>query len=283
MFVSYQQLRDLEDINYEILLKFKDVNTHSYCFQRKFSIIIPAYNEERRIGPVLKEVCETILNGKLPWEVIVSIDGNDRTDILVKALMENYPFLNFIKGSGRNGKGFAIRRALDIAKGDFLILMDADNSVSFSDVLKSVSKINDNDAVILERYSSMDNEIPFLRRLASRGFNFLVRSLLGLRVDDTQSGYKIIRTDIARRAFESITVTNTFFDVALLYKIKNFGGKIIEIPVKYNHDGESKFNVFSEVLGQGLSLLAFRIRYSPIYKHIPEKIKTLYYKKFRWI
>ena len=137
--------------------------------------------------------------------------------------------------------------------------------------------------VILERYSSGRNHIPFLRRFASRGFNVLVQALLGLRVKDTQSGYKIMKADLARRSFDSVTVTNTFYDVALLYKIKQLGGRITEKPVLYSHDGESKFNVVSEVLGQGMSLLAFRIRYSPVYRHIPESFKKLYYRKFRWI
>jgi hypothetical protein len=88
---------------------------------------------------------------------------------------------------------------------------------------------------------------------------------------------------IARRSFDSVTVTNTFFDVALLYKIKSLGGKINEKPVTYKHDGESKFNVVSEIVGQGVSLLAFRVRHSPIYGHVPESIKRLYYRKFRWI
>jgi hypothetical protein len=102
-------------------------------------------------------------------------------------------------------------------------------------------------------------------------------------VRDTQSGYKILKEEYARKAFDSIMVTNTFYDVALLYNIRKLGGKIIEKPVIYKHDLESKFNIISEIFGQGLSLLAFRIRYSPFYKHIPKKIRNLYYRKFRWI
>ena len=161
--------------------------------------------------------------------------------------------------------------------------MDADNSVAFREVLNAVPAIMNNDVVILERYSLAKNQIPFRRELASRGFNLLVRSTLGIKVRDTQSGYKILKEEYARRAFNSITVTNTFYDVALLYKIRKLGGKIIEKPVIYRHDLESKFNIISEILGQGSSLLAFRIRHSPFYKYIPKKLRDLYYRKFRWI
>ena len=140
-----------------------------------------------------------------------------------------------------------------------------------------------NDVVILERYSLSKNQIPFQRKLASRSFNLLVRSTLGIRVNDTQSGYKILKEECARKAFDSIMVTNAFYDVALLYDIKKLGGKIMEKPVTYNHDIQSKFNVISLVLGLGISLLAFRIRHSPFYKYIPKKLRDLYYRKFRWI
>lgn len=250
---------------------------------KKFSIIIPAYNEEKRIVSTLSQLCHFISETKFPWEIIISIDGNDGTEEIVKEMMKEFSFLRFIKGNGRNGKGNAIKRAVNMAYGSYFIFMDADNSIAFREVLNAVPAIMNNDVVILERYSLAKNQIPFQRELASRGFNLLVRSTLGIKVRDTQSGYKILKEEYARRAFNSITVTNTFYDVALLYKIRKLGGKIVEKPVIYKHDLESKFNIISEILGQGLSLLAFRIRHSPFYKYIPKKLRDLYYRKFRWI
>lgn len=249
----------------------------------KFSIIIPAYNEEKRIQFPLNQLCRLISEANFPWEVIVSIDGNDGTEALVKEMMKKFQFLRFIKGDGRNGKGNAIKRAINIANGSYFILMDADNSIALKDVINVVPEIVNNDVIILERYSLAISQIPFHRKLASRGFNLLVRSMLGIKVRDTQSGYKILKEEYARKAFGSIMVTNTFYDVAFLYKIRKLGGKIIEKPVIYKHDLESKFNIISEILGQGLSLLAFRIRYSPLYKYIPKNFRDLYYRKFRWI
>lgn len=252
-------------------------------YLKRFTVIIPAYNEEKRISPVLNDICRFISDNMLPWQVIVSIDGNDGTEKLVGEMTAKFPFLTYTSGNGRSGKGGAIKRAIKTAAGEYFILMDADNSISFTDVLSGIPEMKDNDVVILERYSSDRNHIPFLRRFASRGFNILVQAMLGLRVKDTQSGYKIMKAELAMKSFDSMTVTNTFYDVALLYKIKQLGGSITEKPVMYSHDGESKFNVVSEVLGQGMSLLAFRIRYSPVYRHIPESLKSLYYRKFRWI
>ncbi|WP_393972151.1 hypothetical protein OXIME_000759 [Oxyplasma meridianum] len=80
-----------------------------------------------------------------------------------------------------------------------------------------------------------------------------------------------------------ITFTNTFFDVALLYYLKKEGSNTIKIPVKYNHNENSKFHAFGEIIGDGISLIAFRIRHLRIYKYIPDFIVKLYYKIFKWI
>lgn len=250
---------------------------------KKFTIIIPAYNEESRIGYPLSQLCSFISKTNFPWEIIVAVDGNDGTELIVKETMKEFSFVRISKGKGRDGKGNAIKRAIDLANGSYFILMDADNSIALSEVLNVVPEIMTNEVVILERYSLMQNHIPFQRKLASRGFNFLVRSMLGIRVKDTQSGYKILNAGYAKKAFNSITVTNTFYDVALLYNIKKMGGKIIEKPVVYRHDSESKFKIIPEVIGQGISLIAFRVRNSPVYKHIPKSFIELYYRKFRWI
>ena len=248
-----------------------------------FSIIIPAYNEEKRIRPVLEEISSFISVNSLPWEVLVEIDGNDRTREIVNEFSKRNPFITAEVISERGGKGNAIKRGILEARGEFIILMDSDSAVAFNDILTGISQLQWSDVVLLERYTKRDNGIPLMRRIASRGFNLLVRGSLGLRIKDTQTGYKLLRTDIAKKAMESVSVTNTFYDVALLYKISEMDGRISELAVRYRHDGNSKFNVASLIMGLGISLLAFRVRYSPLYKYIPATLKEIYYKKFRWI
>lgn len=247
------------------------------------TFVIPAYNEEKRLKPVLKEVCNYISSNLLPWNIIVSIDGNDGTESLVVKMMQEYRFLSYNKGLGRGGKGAAVKRAVEAASGKFIILMDADGAVSFKEMIKSLNFLEQHDFIIFDRYSNPDNNIPFLRRLASRGFNILIRALLSIKVNDTQCGYKVIRRDYAMKAFNKISVSNTFFDVALIYYLQKAGARCIEIPVKYKHDDGSKFNVIGEIIGQGVSLIAFRLRNSRFYKYIPRKFVELYYRKFRWI
>ncbi len=247
------------------------------------TVIIPAYNEEKRIGKVLGEIADFISKNNLNWNIIVSIDGNDGTENIVKNLSTRYDIISYNKSSTRGGKGFAIKRAVKDATGEFTILMDADGSIDFKKIVGSFVNLSNFDVILFDRYSNRDNKIPLIRRIPSRGFNLLIRVLLRIKVNDTQCGYKIIRTDMLKEAFKKVTVTNTFYDVDLLYHLYKMNARIKEVEIEYRHDDQSKFNVFSEVIGQGVSLIAFRLRHSRFYKFIPDWARILYYKKFRWI
>ncbi len=251
--------------------------------EKKFSIIIPAYNEEKRIKPVLEDIVDYITQNNLDWEIIIAIDGNDGTEDLVKHFLPSYNNIRIVKASGRSGKGGSIKRSLNFVKSEFVILMDADNSIPFSTMVMNLHLIDEFDCIIFSRYTASMNEIPPVRRIISRGFNWLLRLSLDLNIRDTQSGYKIIKTKPFKKAMSEVSVTNTFFDVAMLYHMSRDNVRIKEIEVHYDHKEGSKFHPLGEVIGQGTSLLAFRIRYSRFYKFIPDELIQLYYRKFRWI
>ena len=247
------------------------------------TIIIPAYNEEKRIGRVLEEIADFVTVNNLKWDVIVSIDGSDSTEEIVRSFSNDHSFVKYERGRDRSGKGYAIKRVVDKSTGEFTLIADADGAVSLHEILKGFPYCDTYDAILFDRYSANGNAIPVYRRIPSRGFNILIRAILGLNVTDTQCGYKLVRTNTIKEAFKRIGITNTFFDVALLYHIQKLGGKIKEIEVKYSHRDESKFNIIGEILGQGVSLFAFRIRHSRFYKYIPNWARDLYLRKFRWI
>ena len=251
-------------------------------YLKRFTIIIPAYNEEARISPVLNDVCHFISENQLPWDVIVAIDGNDSTYDIAKTFAEIYHFLRTDKSYGRSGKGGAIQRVLPKIDGEFTILMDSDNSIAFFDIVRAVPLLGSSDTVILSRYSEK-NKIPLLRKFLSRGFNLVVRSFTGLKVADTQSGYKMFRTEFLLTAMQRVTVTNASYDVPLLYYIKEMGGRITETPVEYTHADNGKLNPISMAISFGISLVAFRIRNSPVYSHVPRFLIDLYHRKFKWI
>lgn len=251
-------------------------------YTRKFTILIPAYNEKDRISPVLNDVCRFVSEYQLPWEVLVAIDGNDSTYNIAQSFSEKYDFLKIDQCIGRSGKGGAIKRVIPKVKGEFTILMDSDNSIEFIDIIRTITLLNEFDAVVLSRYDRK-NRIPFMRRFLSRGFNVIARSMTGLNVMDTQSGYKIFRTQFFVASMRRVTVTNASFDVPLLYYVKEMGGRITETPTKYVHADNGKLNPISMSLSFLISLLAFRIRNSPLYSRVPRFLINLYHRKFKWI
>ena len=258
-------------------------NNISKIHQKKLTVIIPAYNEENRILPVLNEVCSFISNFNLSWEVVVSIDGNDGTEELTKGMMVKFPFLSYSKGAGRSGKGGAIKRVLSFSKGEYIILMDADGSISFSEIIKHLDLLEKYDVINFDRYKRKGNKIPKLRRFVSRGYNLYIRVLFKLDINDTQCGYKIISASKAKEVFSNLTVTNGFFYSPLFVYLKRMGINTVEVSVNYQHSDGSKFSVGSMILGGFISALAYRVRFSPLWKYVPNRLVELFYRKFRWI
>ena len=251
-------------------------------FNSTFTVVMPAYNEEDVIGKTLDEICDFISSNNLKWSVIVPMDGNDGTGQIVSHYSNIFPFVSMIKSNERNGKGGAIKRVLDRIESDYVILMDADGSMPFQTIMDNLHILDEYDALIFSRYYG-DNSIPYARKFLSRGFNVLVQASLGLRIRDTQSGYKAFRSDLFISAMRKVGPTNTFYDVALLFYLNKEGARVNEVRSKYEHREGGKFHPLSEVIGQGASLVAFRIRHSRFYKYVPDNLIDLYYRKFRWI
>lgn len=251
-------------------------------FRKRFDIIIPAYNEENRIRPVLSEICQFIGENKLPWKIIVAIDGNDGTLDIVKGYSATYDFVEYNTSGSRSGKGGSVKRTFDNLTGDFIILMDADGSIDFIEVIKSIPSLTDNDVIVLSRYSK-DNDIPFIRRFLSRGFNVIVKAMTGLKLSDTQSGYKLFRASAFKDSVRKVQVTNAFYDVPMLYHINKMGYSVEEVQAKYVHSDGGKLRPFSMIMSFSVSITAFRIRNSRFYPYIPDFLIQLYVKKFKWI
>lgn len=247
-----------------------------------FTIVIPAFNEEKRIGPTLDGICNYIRLGNLQWKVIVSMDGSDHTGDIVESYSREFSFVTGVRAEGRSGKGQAIKRVLDRLDSDFVILMDADGGMSLETIANNLGCLESTDVLIFSRYSN-GNKIPFLRTFLSGGFNVLVRASFGLRVRDTQSGYKVFRTEPFVAALRRVAVTDFFFDVALLSYLRRKRVRMMEIKSHYTAEDGSKVNSMREVVGMGVSLIAFRVRHSRFYKFVPSSLVELYYRKFRWM
>ncbi|MEK6873867.1 MAG: glycosyltransferase [Nanoarchaeota archaeon] len=253
----------------------------------KASIIIPAYNEEKRIGSTLEEYSNYFnsLNkeGLVDYEIIVVINGTtDNTEKVVEKyekLNRKIKHLTYKKG----GKGFAIiegfKYALERNKG-FIGFVDADMATSPEEFYKLVKSIGHNNGVITSR-GLKDSYVKtsFSRKLTNRGFNLVVRLFLFLPFSDTQCGAKLFDYKATKFIVSNMSFTQWAFDIEMLYLLVNNNFKIKEIPTKWVDKGGSKINLTKVPIKMFLSVVRLRLTYSPfkfvvgLYDRIPEKLK----------
>src|SRR3989344_9034922 len=164
----------------------------------KLSIVIPAYNEEKRIGQTLKDYTSFFNKIKISYEIFVVLNGcRDNTLGVVKELSKKNKVITYLDIKEAIGKGGAITQGFKAAKGDLIGFVDADGSTSpqaFNDLIENIGEY---DGIIASRWirgAKISYKQPFLKRFGSRGFNFLVRLLFNLRFKDTQCGAKLFKS-----------------------------------------------------------------------------------------
>lgn len=236
------------------------------------SVIIPAFNEEKRIVQRLACITDYFSSAYSgDYEIIVVTDGcSDRTGEIVSHCARQANNLLVLSYPLRLGKGGAIVEALDRASGEVLVITDADDSVPPKDLLKLMEAAKTCDLAIGSRYrrdSQLGTGQPFLRYLLGRGFNALAKmmfwQLKGL--SDTQCGAKAVRRHAAARVRNDFFITGFAFDVNLILSLVGAGSKIAEVGVAWSHcKFESKVsrNLAKLVAGMFFSLIRLRIYYS---------------------
>ncbi len=231
------------------------------------SIIIPAYNEEKRIGKTIENYMEFFHDS----EIFVAMDGcKDGTLDIVKKFAENggknNNTISYIHSSKRLGKGMGLLRAVGRTKGDILVFIDADEAISPSEIFKLINQLDEYDCIIGSRWingSIMMVKQSIKRRIASRGFNFLVRNMFGLPFKDTQCGAKVIRKDAIKNIVENISTSGYAFDIDLLWQLRKKGHKIKEVPIVWNDKDGSSVKLFHEIITMFLDIVRLRIIDSP--------------------
>lgn len=231
------------------------------------SIVIPAYNEEERIQKTLNDYCN--LSNRLGYtlEIIVVIDGSDKTQKIVEEYSGKYDgIIRYLKFSGRLGKGGALKQGFVSAKGKLIGFADADGSTRVDDVIKLVDFMKKNgewDGVIGSRWArgaQLIKKPTIFRIFASRGLNVLIRGFLRLHFKDTQCGAKFFKKELMKKCLPYVNVSGFSFDIYLLYAAAKMGFKIKEFPLRWEDSDGSKI-AFSDILKIFFDLCRLRTRY----------------------
>ena len=222
----------------------------------ELSIIVPAYNEEQRLGRALARIREYFASrpaGVAGLEIIVVDDGStDQTARIARDWTHEMPFLRLVSNGENRGKGYSVRHGMLEASGRIALFTDADLSSPIEESEKLLSAIRaGNDVAIGSR--ALDRSLIFARQARFREiagiiFNGFVRLFTGLAIHDTQCGFKAFVREPCRVIFEQQRIEGFGFDPEILFLARRHGLRTAEVPVRWAHDPGTKVRVLRDSL-----------------------------------
>ena len=236
-------------------------------------LLIPAYNEERRIEPVLRDYgryFQQNYHGK--FQLVVVLNGcKDDTIGVVRRVGTDFPAISALEFPEAIGKGGALIEGLKLAPlADLIGYVDADGATpphAFHDLVKHIGGV---DCVIGSRWlpgAVLHVEQSGQRRFASRAFHLIVQALFWMNIRDTQCGAKVMRREAVEKVHSSLRIADMAFDINLLYSLKRAGYHIREVPTEWTDKIGSKVTLFGTSLVMFLSVVRIRLIYLPwLYK-----------------
>lgn len=254
---------------------------------KKVSIIMPAYNEEKRIAPTLVDYLGFFGNlkekGEIDFEIVVVLNACvDNTRGVVEGFAcEELVILEFERG----GKGFAIVEGWKDAlmrDAEIIGFVDADGATSARAFYDLVLNLKSYDGAIGNRWDKRSNVVvpqTTLRKVLSRGFNLIVRSLFLFTHRDTQCGAKIFTRELVRKVYHKLGSSEWSFDVDLLFYARREGARIRSVPTTWHDKKDSKIDLKKTPITMFLSAVRLRLIHSPlsflvrVYRILPEKWK----------
>ncbi len=225
------------------------------------SLILPAHNEEHRLPKTLSQAYDFFQKQSYSVEIVVVENGSqDRTLELAQSFTQQIPYLHVIH-EDRRGKGLAVKRGILEAKGEYRFIADVDFSMPIEEINRFIPpQLPELDVAIASREAPgavRYNEPPY-RHLTGRIFNTLVRLVALPGLQDTQCGFKCFRAAVAEDIFPYQTISGWTFDVEVLYIARLRGYRIVEIPIPWYFDANSKVRVMKDSFQMALDLLAIR-------------------------
>jgi len=259
--------------------------------EQSLLMLIPAYNEERRIEPVLRDYGRYFQQhypGK--FQLVVVLNGcRDNTLGVVQRVAQEFPFISALDFPDPIGKGGALIEGLKLAPAaDLIGYVDADGASppgAFHDLVKLTDKA---DCVIGSRWlpgAVLHQAQTRLRRFTSRCFHVIVEAFFWMHIKDTQCPCKVVRRAAVERIHSSLRIADLAFDVNLLYSLKHAGFSVLEVPTEWTDKIGSKVtsSLLRSSLTMFLSVVRIRLIYSRYYKWLRplRPLETWVYKKLR--
>jgi dolichyl-phosphate beta-glucosyltransferase len=229
----------------------------------RLSIVIPAYNEARRLPRTLARLHQYLGGQPYTWEIIVvSNASTDGTEALVRDLSADIPGLQLIALTGR-GKGLAVRAGAIRSWGEVVFICDADLSMPPEEIARFLEAIASADVVVGSREAAGARRFdePYHRHLMGRVFNRFVQLAAVHGIKDTQCGFKAFRREAADHLFGQQYVTGWGFDVEVLFLAQKFGYRLAEVGINWFFDADSRVRPGVDTLNMVTEVLMIRLRH----------------------
>ena len=214
------------------------------------SVVIPLFNEEKRISATLRRISEYQNKSKLIKELILVDDKSADNTLEVLNNFQNFSVpIKILKNKKNMGKGFSVKKGIEATTGDAVLFMDADNSVDISYLEEFIQYLDEADVVIASievfGHKIIKDDNHSLRRLLGRLSKKLINIMVGGKVHDTQRGFKLFSKKSARIIFPKQTIFRWGFDIEILLIARRLGFNIKEVPVVWNNPKSTSVNFLS--------------------------------------
>ncbi len=228
------------------------------------TVVIPAYNEEKRIGPSLERIRGYLEKRSFPWEIVVVNDGSlDQTARISRELLTGCERHEVIDRKFNRGKGYSVRQGMLAGHGRFLLFSDADLSTPIEELERLLPPLESGEAqVSIGSRGLHDSQVevhqPWWRETMGKSFNLFVRMIALGGLSDTQCGFKCFTREAARAVFSVARIDGFGFDVEALYLARKFGHTIKEVPVRWINSPDSRVHPVSDSSRMLADLLRIR-------------------------
>lgn len=240
-----------------------------YQIRMKLSLIIPAFNEAKKIHLDINAARQFLKSQKYESEVLIVNDGSqDDTqqvaEKLCKDLSDAQITFKVLSYGGNRGKGYAIRYGVGQAQGDWIAFADSGLCVPFSYLNSGIEQIEKGaDYALASRRlkeTKIKREQPLYRKVGSKVFWFVVKGLMGVQVSDTQCGFKVYSKKSAHEIFSRVKTDGFMFDIEALLIAKKLKLKHAEFPVEWSNDSDTRYHPIWGTMRNFRELTSIRIR-----------------------
>jgi dolichyl-phosphate beta-glucosyltransferase len=212
------------------------------------SIIVPAFNEEKIISENINKYNNYLKAQDYSYEIIIINDGSrDQTKKIIQKICENNKNIKFINLDKNYGKGYAVKKGMLLAKGNYRLFLDTDNSTSINHIEKALPLIQKNEDIIIGSRNPCDTKKAniisyqsFWKIILGKTGNLLIRGLFKIKIHDTQCGFKIFSKEATEKIFPKLKINRWLFDLEALILAQKYNYRINIIPVEWINSKESK-------------------------------------------